>query len=86
MECAIGLYKTECIRTAVFHAGSYRSTGDVEFATAGWVDWYTINACQHPWDDEPSGIRTGPLRGSQPRAASRMGAAENLGRFMAFTP
>ena len=36
-----GLFKTECIRTTVFHAGPYRTLADVEFATAGWVDWYT---------------------------------------------
>jgi putative transposase len=40
MECVIGLYKTECIRTTVFHAGPYRTINDVEWATAGWVDWY----------------------------------------------
>lgn len=40
MECVIGLYKTECIRTTVFHAGPYRNVNDVEWATAGWVDWY----------------------------------------------
>ena len=40
MECVIGLYKTECIRTTIFHAGPYRTIGDVEYATAGWVDWY----------------------------------------------
>jgi putative transposase len=40
MECVIGLYKTECIRTTVFHPGSYRGLADVEWATAGWVDWY----------------------------------------------
>ena len=40
MECVIGLYKTECVRITVFHAGPYRRIGDVEFATAGWVDWY----------------------------------------------
>jgi putative transposase len=40
MECVIGLYKTECIRTTVFHAGPYRNASDVEWATAGWVDWY----------------------------------------------
>jgi transposase InsO family protein len=40
MECVIGLYKTECIRTTVFHAGPYRTISDVEYATAGWVDWY----------------------------------------------
>ncbi len=40
MECVIGLYKTECVRTTVFHAGPYRTIGDVEYATAGWVDWY----------------------------------------------
>ena len=40
MECVIGLYKTECVRTTVFHDGPYRSVHDVEYATAGWVDWY----------------------------------------------
>ncbi len=40
METINGLYKTECIRTTVFHAGPFRSLTDVEWATAGWVDWY----------------------------------------------
>lgn len=40
METIIGLYKTECIRTTVFHPGPYRTITDVEIATAGWVDWY----------------------------------------------
>lgn len=40
METINGLYKTECIRTTVFHEGPYRTLGDVEYATAGWVDWY----------------------------------------------
>jgi len=40
METVNGLYKAECIRTTVFHDGPYRTIADVEFATAGWVDWY----------------------------------------------
>lgn len=40
MESLIGLYKTECIRSGVFHAGPYKTISDVEFATAGWVDWW----------------------------------------------
>jgi Transposase and inactivated derivatives len=40
METVIGLFKTECIRTTVFHAGPYRHLADVEWATAGWVDWW----------------------------------------------
>ena len=40
MECVIGLYKTECIRTTIFHPGPYRHIADVEYATAGWVDWF----------------------------------------------
>jgi hypothetical protein len=39
-ECVIGLHKTECIRTTVFHPGSYRTISGVEYATAGWVDGY----------------------------------------------
>jgi len=40
MECVIGLFKTECIRTTVFQPGPYRNVTDVEWATAGWVDWH----------------------------------------------
>lgn len=40
MESINGLYKTECIRTTVFHPGPYKTIADVEYATAGWVDWY----------------------------------------------
>lgn len=40
METVIGLFKTECIRTTVFHHGPYRHLADVEWATAGWVDWF----------------------------------------------
>lgn len=44
METIIGLFKTTCIRTTVFHAGPFKGLADVEFATAGWVggwvDWY----------------------------------------------
>ncbi len=40
METIIGLFKTECIRTTVFHEGAYKTIADVEYATAGWVDWY----------------------------------------------
>jgi len=40
METLNGLYKAECIRTTIFHDGPYRTIADVEYATAGWVDWY----------------------------------------------
>ena len=40
MESGNGLYKTECIRTTIFHHGPYKTLSDVEFATAAWVDWY----------------------------------------------
>jgi transposase InsO family protein len=40
METVIGLFKTECIRTTVFHSGPFRTIVDVEWATAGWVDWW----------------------------------------------
>jgi transposase InsO family protein len=40
MESTIGLYKTECIHTRVFHRGPYKTLADVEYGTAGWVDWY----------------------------------------------
>jgi putative transposase len=40
MESIIGLFKTECITTTVFHDGPYKTIADIEYATAGWVDWY----------------------------------------------
>ena len=40
MECLIGLYKTECIGTNLFHPGPYKTIADVEYATMAWVDWY----------------------------------------------
>jgi transposase InsO family protein len=40
METINGLYKAECLRTTVFHDGPYKTIADVEYATAGWVDWY----------------------------------------------
>lgn len=40
MESVIGLFKTECIRTRVFHDGQYKTVSDVEYAAAGWVDWW----------------------------------------------
>ena len=40
METINGLYKAECVRTTVFHPGPYKTIADVEYATAGWVDWY----------------------------------------------
>ena len=40
MESINGLYKTECSRTTVFHDGPFKTIADVEYATAGWVDWY----------------------------------------------
>ncbi|MTB70718.1 transposase [Arsenicicoccus sp. MKL-02] len=39
-ECINGLYKTEWIRTTIFHAGPYKTVGNVEYATAGWVSCY----------------------------------------------
>ncbi|GAA2951243.1 hypothetical protein GCM10010446_40580 [Streptomyces enissocaesilis] len=40
METINGLYKSECIRTKVFHDGPWRTVSDVEYATASWVEWY----------------------------------------------
>ena len=39
-ETINGLYKSEAIRTTVFHDGPFKTIADVEYATAGWADWY----------------------------------------------
>ncbi len=40
METINGLYKAECVRTTVSHDGPFKTIADVEYATAGCVDWY----------------------------------------------
>lgn len=40
METVIGLHKTECVRTTIFHNQPFRTLADVEYATAGRADWY----------------------------------------------
>ncbi|MFF5862889.1 integrase core domain-containing protein, partial [Micrococcus luteus] len=35
-----GSAQTECITTTIFHNGPYKTIADVEYATAGWVEWY----------------------------------------------
>ena len=82
METINGLYKAECIRTTVFHPGPYKTIADVEYATAGWVDWYNNRRLHGTLGMvSPLEFETSPLRDPQPRAASRIGAARNLGRF-----
>jgi putative transposase len=40
MDPIIGLYKTEAITTDIFRDGPLKTLVDVEYATAGWVDWW----------------------------------------------
>jgi hypothetical protein len=51
--------------TTVFHAGAYRGIAD----------------CTAAWTTSARRVRASPLRDDQPRVATRIGAAENLGRF-----
>jgi putative transposase len=55
MESINGLYKTECIRTTVFHDGPYKTIADVEYATAGWVDWYNNRRLHSTLGNVPPG-------------------------------
>ena len=50
MESVNGLYKAECIRTLAFHDGPYKTIADVEYATAGWVDWYNVRSFMARWE------------------------------------
>lgn len=40
METIIGLFKAECIDSGLFHQGPFKTVEDIEYATAGWVDWW----------------------------------------------
>lgn len=39
MESIIGLYKSECIETDIFHNRPFKTLEDVELATMMWADW-----------------------------------------------
>lgn len=77
METVNGLFNTECIRITVFHTGPYRSFADVEFATAGWVDWYN-NRCLHGSLGMLTPVESETLHNE---ALTHKAAAENPGRF-----
>ena len=81
METINGLYKAECVRTTIFHDGAYKTIADVEYATAGWVDWYNHRRLHGSLGMVSPNESSCPLRGSHTRAAPRIEAAENLGRF-----
>jgi len=82
METINGLYKAECIRTTVFHQGPYKTIADVEYAShrLGRLVQRQTSA-RHPGKHATHRVRASPLRCSQPRAAPRIGTAENLERF-----
>ena len=79
-ESVNGLYKTECIRTTIFHSGPYRTISDVEFATAGWVDWYN-NSRLHSSIGQipPTEFETLHYAGLGPEDQPTLEAAQNLG-------
>jgi hypothetical protein len=82
MESIIGLYKAECVDTDVFHPGPYKSLGDLEYATAGWVDWYNNRRLHSSLGLRPADqVRTSPPRCPQPGGAANMRAAQKPGRF-----
>ena len=47
-RASTALYKAECIRTTVFHDGPHKTIADVEYATAGWVDWFNCETSGAP--------------------------------------
>lgn len=48
MGCVIGLSKTECLRTTVFHTGPFKTIADVEFAPPAGSGGTTTPACTVP--------------------------------------
>jgi hypothetical protein len=48
MASIIDLFKTECIRSSVFHRAAYKTIGDVEFAVPTGSTGTTTGASQQP--------------------------------------
>src|SRR5699024_1978295 len=79
---AVANSTSECVRTTVFHAGPSRTLADVEFATAGRVDWYNRRRLHSSMGMHYSGrIRDAALRAPLPRSRTHKIAADNLDRF-----
>jgi len=82
----IGLYKTECARTTVFHDGPYRNVTTSNAPPPAGSTGTPRKAAQHPRLPDPGRVRASPRCGHQPRAGTRVGVAENLGRFNVTFP
>lgn len=53
-ESTIGLFKNEAIRDgSPFRTGALKTIDDVEWATAGWVDWYNARRLHSTLGDIP---------------------------------
>ena len=81
METINGLYKAECIRTTVFHAGPYKTIADVEYATAAWVEWYNNRRLHSSLGNVPPAEYESAHYAAHRAVPTRIRAAENLGRF-----
>ena len=78
MESIIGLFKTECIATTVFHDGPYKTLADVEYATAGWVDWYNHRRLHSSLGyNTPAEFEQAHYAAQQPQEQPQLEAAEN---------
>jgi transposase InsO family protein len=78
MESVIGLFKTECIATTVFHDGPYKTLADVEYATAGWVDWYNHRRLHGTLGMiSPAEYEQAHYAAGQPHGSTTLEAAQN---------
>jgi transposase InsO family protein len=77
MESINGLYKAECIRTTVFHDGPYKTIADVEYATAGWVDWYNNRRLSAATRNCPETATKLPAGGRESCPLTVMGSARH---------
>ena len=89
MKTIIGLYKTEAIATTVFHDGPHRTLADIEYATAGWVDWYNHRRLHgslgtltigRPGPGAPSAGTRSRIQGTRPPASSSSSMKGGSGR------
>ena len=63
----------------IFHKGPYKTLADVEYATAGWVDWYNHRRLHGSLGMvPPAEIRARPLRCPHTAEAARMRAARKV--------
>lgn len=79
VESIIGLCKTEAITTDVFHSGPLKPLVEVEYTSAGWVDWKNRRRPHSKHRPHPTGRHEQDYRLNEKDTGSNLVAVRAMG-------